>query len=94
MGPHTLCPCDANHVNPGGGRGGERRVKRLYRRQMSLPLVGNEDLFPEMREAFGDDQAGLEEALKAHARASKMVSESRRGGGQAVGFRFPPTAHG
>lgn len=41
---------------------------------MSVPLVGNEEAFPEMRGAFSGDEEGLKEAFKARARASEMVS--------------------
>lgn len=49
------------------------RVKRLYRRQLSVPLVGNEGVLPDMCEAFSGDEAGLKEASRGHAQASKMV---------------------
>ena len=50
------------------------RVKRVYRRQLSVPLVGNDDLLEEAGEAFSGDDAGFKEACHAHAKASKMVS--------------------
>ncbi|CAN0024612.1 unnamed protein product, partial [Sphacelaria rigidula] len=50
------------------------RVKRLYRRQLSVPLVGNEKVLPDMCQAFSGDEAGLKEASRGHAQASKMLA--------------------
>lgn len=49
------------------------RVKRLYRRQLSVPLVGNDGAVEGAKEAFSGDDAGFEEACRAHAKASSMV---------------------
>lgn len=48
-------------------------MKRVYRRRLSVPLVGNDELLEEAREAFSGDAAGFKEACHAHAKASKMV---------------------
>ena len=49
------------------------RVKRLYRRQLAVPLVGNDEVLAEVREAFPDDGALLADACQGHAKASEMV---------------------
>ena len=51
----------------------EHRVKRVYRRQLSVPLVGNDEIVEEAKEAFAGDDAGFKEACHAHAKANKMV---------------------
>ncbi|CAM9665229.1 unnamed protein product, partial [Laminaria digitata] len=50
------------------------RVKRLYSRQLSVPLVGNDEVLAEVREAFPDDEALLQDVLEGHAKASKMLT--------------------
>lgn len=48
-------------------------MKRLYKRQLSVPLVGNDEVLPEMGEAFDGDGDGLTEVCRGHAQAVKMV---------------------
>eukprot|EP00752_Nemacystus_decipiens_P008742 g7803.t1 len=50
------------------------RVKRVYRRQLSVPLVGNGEIVEEAKEAFAGDDAGFKEACHAHAKAEKMLA--------------------
>lgn len=49
------------------------RVKQLYKRQLSVPLVGNDGVLSEVQKAFSGDEDGLKEAIKGHAKASEMV---------------------
>lgn len=55
------------------------RVKRLYRRFLSVPLVGNDEasLLEDAKKAFSGDSAGLKEACQGHAAASKMVRQGK-----------------
>ena len=63
-----LCPSSCSTI-----RHDTHRVKRLYRRQLSVPLVGNDEVLAEIREAFPDDRALLADAFQGHAKASEMV---------------------
>lgn len=49
------------------------RVKRLYKRQLSVPLVSNDEVLSEMGEVFDGDGDGLAEVCRGHAQAMKMV---------------------
>lgn len=49
------------------------RLKQLYRRQLSVPLLGNDEIFQEMQEAFSGDGAGFKAISQGHAKASEMV---------------------
>lgn len=47
----------------------------MYRRQLSVPLLGNDEAMGDAKEAFAGDAAGLKEACHAHAKAKKMVRD-------------------
>ncbi|CBN77067.1 Sart3 protein [Ectocarpus siliculosus] len=69
---------DAEEMGVGDGEIAKARdrVKRVYRRQLSVPLIGNDEsrLLEDMKEAFSGDDAGLKEVAQAHAKASKMLA--------------------
>ena len=54
-------------------------MKRLYRRQLSVPLGGNDEVLAEMGEAFEGDEDGLKEVYRLHAKAADMVRSGRAG---------------
>ncbi|CAM9281713.1 unnamed protein product [Scytosiphon promiscuus] len=69
---------DAEETGAGDGEvfKAKDRVKRLYRRFLSVPLVSSDEasLLEGAEEAFSGDSAGFKEACQAHAAASKMLA--------------------
>lgn len=45
----------------------------MYRRQLSVPLVDNDEVMEEAKEAYAGDDVGFKEACHAHTKAKKMV---------------------
>eukprot|EP00903_Cladosiphon_okamuranus_P006864 g6685.t1 len=50
------------------------RVKRVYRRQLSVPLVDNDEILEEAKEVYAGDDDGFKEASHAHTKANKMLA--------------------
>ncbi|CAM9954541.1 unnamed protein product, partial [Hapterophycus canaliculatus] len=79
---------DAEETGAGDGEvfKAKDRVKRLYRRFLSVPLAGDDEasLLEDAKEAFSGDSAGFKEACQAHDAASKMLA-ARMEHEQAIG---------